>query len=106
MFQKGSPYLEDVNNLIDLAKQIGLIDAGMRNNLPNATECINYKDIQDSHRNDNPRAVIRLDDIQGMLILWLVGLALASAIAIVECVISFSITYRMLDMVYFVPRRQ
>ena len=41
------------------------------------------------------------EDIQGMLILWLVGIAVASFVVLVEAVISLRSTYKLLDMVYF-----
>ena len=37
-FQKESPYLEDVNELIELAQQMGLINAQIQKYVPNATK--------------------------------------------------------------------
>ena len=47
MFQKESPILEDANNLIDMAKQMGLIGAQIKAALPNATNCASWQDIQE-----------------------------------------------------------
>lgn len=80
---------------------MGLIDNSMKSNVPNATKCTTYKDIQESHSNEDKQAVIKVEDIQGMLILWLVGIAVASFVVLVEAVISLRSTYKLLDMVYF-----
>ena len=101
MFQKGSPYLEDVNLLINLAKQMGLIDNSMKTNVPNSTKCETYQDIQESHSNRDKPAVLKFEDTQGMLIVWLVGIALAVLVVMVEAVISLRTTYKLLDIVYF-----
>ena len=101
MFQKRSPYLEDVNLLINLAKQMGLIDNSMKTNVPNSTKCTTYQDIQESHSNSDKPAVLKFEDLQGTLIMWVVGVGVASFVIMVEAVISLRTTYKILDIVYF-----
>ena len=48
-FQKGSAILNDINHLIDMAKQMSLIGAQIEAALPNATKCASWQDIQASH---------------------------------------------------------
>ena len=93
--------MEDVNLLINLAKQMGLIDNSMKTNVPNSTKCETYQDIQESHSNRDKPAVLKFEDTQGMLIVWLVGIALAVLVVMVEAVISLRTTYKLLDIVYF-----
>ena len=78
--QKGSPYLHDVNDLLHLAKQMGLIDAGYYNYMPNATKCNTLNDIKKSHQGENQIVIVEINDIYGMLIL--LGLGMGGAIII------------------------
>ena len=78
VLQKQSPILEDMNNFIDLAKQMGLINKNFFNYLPNATACKNTKDIYESHIGNNYRVIVQLDDIYG--ILALLGLGVSGAL--------------------------
>ena len=84
-----------------LAKQMGLIDNSMKANVPNSTKCDTYQDIQESHSNKGKPAVLQYEDVQGMLLVWLVGIVVAFAVSILEAVISLRTTYKLLDMVYF-----
>ena len=49
MLQKGSPYLDDANKLIDLAQQLGIIDLAIQKHIPNATKCSTWRAVQVSH---------------------------------------------------------
>ena len=64
--------MDDANSLIHLAKQMGLIDVGYYNHMPNATKCKTIKDIYRSHVND--LVILEVSDIYGMLILLALGL--------------------------------
>ena len=48
-FQKGSGILNEVNDLINMAKQMGLIGAQINAALPNANKCSSWQNIQASH---------------------------------------------------------
>ena len=74
--QKSSPYLDDVNELLGLAKQIGLLrelDDFFRTSLPNVTKCSTWQDIQASHIASVEKAVIKLEDTYGIMSLLLIG---------------------------------
>ena len=75
-FQRGSPYLQDSNYLIDLMNQMDLEFSTNRllNFLPNSTKCMTWHDVKASHETDNPKVFIRMNDILGMLILLSIGL--------------------------------
>lgn len=78
IFQKQSPYLDDINGFIQLAKQMGLIDTSYYNNLPNATKCNNINDVHESLMENNYTVTVELNDIYGMLIL--LGLGVVGAL--------------------------
>ena len=65
--------MEDVNYLIDLAAQMGLIDASISNALPNGTKCNTWHDVQASHMADDHKIVFTLKDIYGMMSLLGMG---------------------------------
>ena len=43
--------------------------------LPNATKCSTWNDVEQSHTIEDPRVVVQLEDIYGMIILLAVGLS-------------------------------
>ena len=65
--------MEDVNYLIDLAAQMGLIDASISNALPNGTKCNSWHDVQASHMADDHKIVLMLKDVYGMMSLLGLG---------------------------------
>ena len=73
VFQKQSPFLDDMNSFIHLAKQMGLIDMSYYNNLPNATKCRTINDVHKSHIEQNHTVTVEVNDIYGMLILLGLG---------------------------------
>ena len=77
-FQKESPYLEDVNELIELAHQMGLIDAQIQKYVPNATKCMTWPSVQASHREHDKTVVFKVDDLLGILVL--IGMGLGGAL--------------------------
>ena len=78
MFQKQSPILDDMNSLIHLARQMGLIDMSYYNNMPNATKCKTISDVYESHRETDRTVTVELNDILGMLVL--LGLGVGGAL--------------------------
>ena len=75
MFQKQSPFLDDMNSIIHIAKQIGLIHQSYYSYLPNATKCNTIADVFKSHRRD--KVIVEMNDIYGMLVLLGLGMGLA-----------------------------
>ena len=65
--------MEDVNYLIDLAAQMGLIDASISNALPNGTKCNTWHDVQASHMADDHKIVLMFKDVYGMMCLLGLG---------------------------------
>ena len=72
-FQKQSPFLEDMNSFIHLAKETGLIHKNYNNHLPNATKCKTVHDAYKSHREKNHLVKVEGNDIYGMLVLLALG---------------------------------
>ena len=72
--QKGSPYLEEVNQL---ANQMGLIEGLIEQTLDNRTKCSTWSDIYESHMEKGENVVLDIDDICGLMILLSIGLSIA-----------------------------
>ena len=91
VFQKQSPFLEDMNSFIHLAKQMGLIQMGYYNHLPNATKCITIGDVHKSHTEKNNTVTVEVNDIYGMLVLLGLGVggALITFIAEIALLVSW-----------------
>ena len=66
-----------MNNFIDLAKKMGLINKSFFKYLPNGTICNTINDIYESHMKNNHTVIVRLNDIYGMLVLLGLGVGLA-----------------------------
>ena len=73
-----------MNNLINLAKQMGLIEMGYYNHLPNATKCKTIHDVYECHSTRNRSVKFQVYDIYGMLVLLGLGLIVALTTWIVE----------------------
>ena len=90
IFQKGSPYLSDANNLLQFSLEMGLKFADYTRNLgeyvPNATKCDSWTDVKASQRNKDHLVVLNYDDIYGLLIILAVGLSGSSIIFTAEVV--------------------
>ena len=67
-----------MNNFIHLAKQMGLIQMGYYNHLPNATECKTITDVYKSQTEKNHKVTVEVNDIFGMLVL--LGLGVGGAL--------------------------
>ena len=85
-FQKGSPYLADINQLIGLATQMGLVFGHFDKAVSNATKCGTWQDIQASHQDYNRRdgLSLKLSNMYGILALLSVGWTGALIILILE----------------------
>ena len=90
LFQKQSPFLDDMNNLIHLAKQMGLIHRSYYNHLPNATKCNTIGDVYKSHAEKNHTVIVEANDIYGMLALLGLGAGGALITFIAETVLLVS----------------
>ena len=63
--------MEDANELVEQAKQMGLIDAKIGDALPNATKCSTLQDIQASYQNEGRKVSLKFEAIRGMIYLYL-----------------------------------
>ena len=67
--------MEDVNELIELAHQMGLIDAQIEKYVSNATKCMTWPAVQASHTENDKTVVFELEDLFGILVLIAMGLS-------------------------------
>ena len=84
LLQKGSKYLDDANNLIELANQVGFIDKQIQNSVPNASNCLTSSAVQASHIKRDKNVVYTLADVYGMIIPLGVGVVLGLPILVFE----------------------
>ena len=84
MLQKQSPFLDDMNNLIHLAQQMGLLEMGYQKYQPNATKCQTIQDVYKSHAENNEKVRVKLSDVYGILSLLGLGFGLAVITVIAE----------------------
>ena len=76
LFQKGSTFVEDFNNLIRDSHESGieLTKEKLLRYIPNATKCDTWSDVKASHMEEQHSLVVNLDDITGMMVLLTSGL--------------------------------
>ena len=75
-FQKGSLYLDDANEIINMAKQMGFFDDKIQKYTPNASRCLTKAAIGKTNREKGGKMrVLRLEDKYGMFLLLCIGLA-------------------------------
>ena len=86
VFQKQSPYLDDINSFIEIAKQMGLILRSYYKNLPNATKCNSISEVFESHEEKNVKVRVELNAIYGMLVILGIGAGVALFTFITEIV--------------------
>ena len=68
--------MDDANELIGLANQMGFFDDKVQKYTPNASRCLTKSAIMETNREKHgQRRVLRLTDIYGMLLILFVGLA-------------------------------
>ena len=94
MFQKQSPYLDDINSFIDIAKQMGLVLQTYYNNLPNATKCNSISEVFESHEEKNLNVRVELNAIYGMLAILGIGSGVALITFIAEIVSKSNFSYK------------
>ena len=70
--------MEEANELIDLANQMGLIKGLYEQGLQNRTKCNKWYDIQESHIDKGGEQVLELHDFHGLFLLLSVGLSAAA----------------------------
>ena len=92
-FQKESPFLEDMNTLIQVAKQMGLIEMSYFKHLPNATKCRTLNDVYESHAKLSHKVTVEVNDIFGTMILLGLGLTGALFILIAEEILKIRVRY-------------
>ena len=93
--QKGSPYLDEVNQLLHLANQMGLIEGLIEQTLENRTKCSTWSDIYEAHMDKRDHVVLHFDDIYGLMILLSIGLSLAFTSFLGEKMIHWSLRKKM-----------
>ena len=77
--------MEDFNNLGGIRKQMGSsFQNEMKRKLPNSTKCSTWNEVEQSHTMEDPRVVVQLEDIYGMMILLAVGLSGAVVVLTME----------------------
>ena len=87
VFQKQSPFLEEMNGFIHLAKQMGLIHMSYYSHLgKNATKCKTISDVYKSHKEKNQKVTVEVNDIYGMLVLLGLGVGVALLAFVAETV--------------------
>ena len=63
-----------MNELIELAHQMGLIDAQIKKYASNATECMTWPAVQASHAENGKTVTFKVGDLIGVLFLISMGL--------------------------------
>ena len=66
--------MDDANELINLANQMGFFDDKIQKYTPNASRCLTKSAIKETNKEKHQRRVLRLNDIYGMLFILTVGL--------------------------------
>ena len=83
-----SPYLHDVNELIHLANQMGLIDEKLERYYGNASNCITRDAVKATNiRKSQLRRVLQIEDIYGILITLPIGLGGALVVFTAEWIV-------------------
>ena len=88
VFQKQSPYLNDINSFIHIAKQMGLILRSYDKNLPNATKCNSISEVFESHEEKNVNVKVELNAIYGMLVILGIGAGVGLLTFVTEIVLN------------------
>ena len=84
VLQRKSPFLNDVNYLLNLASQMGLIEGLYEKVRQNATKCNAWNDILATHKRTEGSLIIVMNDIKGILALLTIGLCISIIAFIVE----------------------
>ena len=77
--------LEDFNYLISIRYQMGFsLESELDKHLPNATKCLTWQDVKQSHMTKDHKVVVQLEDTYGMMILLTGGIIGSVMIMILE----------------------
>ena len=86
--QIGSPYLNDANELINLANQMGLIDKVLQSKTSNASKCLTRSAVEETNVSQSEKMrILRIEDIYGMLVILSIGLGGALLVFTTECIV-------------------
>ena len=77
--------MDDANELIDLANQMGLIDEQIQRSVPNASNCLTSSAVQASHMKRGEKVIYKIEDVYGMIVPLGMGLGGGVTILILEC---------------------
>ena len=69
--------MDDFNHLINLRYQMGSwgsLESILENHIPNATKCLTWNAVEESHMTRDDKIVVKIEDTYGMLILLAGGL--------------------------------
>ena len=94
VLQKDSPYLDDVNELIDLANQMGLIEEQIHKSAPNASNCLTSSAVQESHIKRGKSVAYKFEDISGMVVPLGLGLVGGLTILMLELLIDRAFIFK------------
>ena len=75
--------MDDVNELIYLANQMGILDGLIH--MPNASKCISRIAVEETNISQYKRRVLEIEDIYGMFFILTIGLGGALLIFVAEC---------------------
>ena len=76
--------MNDTNELILLAVEMGLIEYNLNRAVPNSTMCNTWTDIQASHKPENSTLAVKFEDVYGVVVLLAIGFGSASLFVVVE----------------------
>ena len=77
--------MNDVNELIGLARQMGLIDSLVQRQVPNATECLTRADVRKSYTGSDDQTIeLKMEHIYGILMLLAMGLGSGLLVGLAE----------------------
>ena len=67
--------MDDVNEIIHLSNQMGLIDTKLQGYYPNASNCLTRTAVEETNiRQYKSRSVLKIEHISGMLLILPIGL--------------------------------
>ena len=76
--QKGSPYIDQVNEKLQLLQQLGLIETWIKDAVANASNCDTLSQVVNSHKRD-AEASLNLDQIDSIFFVLICGLLMSIA---------------------------
>ena len=94
VFQKKSPYIDDLNYFLQISQQMGAITKSYFEQLPNATYCNSIGDVYESHGEKKHTVVFEVNDMYGMLVLLGLGVEVALMTFIAERILLVRIKYQ------------